>query len=110
MRPSRAIFATVRRDNPKNFATAAVVTNGSILLNLDATVSSTKYSCLHWEQGLCSGAGSLRLNCDLKEFKHVASTVSAGAPLSPSIMTLGIRAGSHRASRRIATEPWVSHR
>jgi hypothetical protein len=98
MRPSRAIFATVRRDNPKNFATAAVVTNGSILLNLDATVSSTKYSCLHWEQGLCSGVGSLRFNCDLKEFKHVASTVSTGPPLSSSILTLGIHAGSHRVS------------
>jgi hypothetical protein len=73
MRPSRAIFATVRRDNPKNFATSAVVANGSILLNLDATVASTKYSRAHWEQGLCSGVDSLRFNCDLKEFKHHAS-------------------------------------
>jgi len=90
MRPSRAIFATVRRDNPKNFAISAVVANGSILLNLGATVASTKYSRAHWEQGLCSGVGSLRFNCDLKEFKHHASHCFNWAPPSSSwIVTAG---------------------
>jgi hypothetical protein len=50
--------------------------------NLDATVASTKYSvCKHWEQGPCSWVGSLRFSCDLREFKHVASTVSTEPPV-----------------------------
>jgi hypothetical protein len=73
-----------------------------------ARAASTNGSGGHWEHGLCSCMGSLRFSCDLKEFKHVASTVPTGPPLSPSILTLGIHAGSHQAPKKIATEPWLS--
>jgi len=74
----RARYRTCLREQHKKAAARAASTNGS---------------GGHWEQGLCSGVGSLRFSCDLKGFRHVASIVSAGAPLSPSILTLGIRAG-----------------
>ena len=89
----RARYRTCLREQHKKAAPRAASTNGS---------------GGHWEHGLRSCMGSLRFNCDLKEFKHVASTVSTGPPLSSSILTLGIHAGSHRVSERIATEPWLS--
>ena len=74
----------------------------------DARAASTNGSGIHWEQGSCSWVGSLQFNCDLREFKHVASAVPTGPPLSPSILTLGIHAGSHRCLGTRHIWPWLS--
>ena len=76
----RARYRTCLREQHKKAAARAASTNGS---------------GGHLEQGPCSWVGSLRFNCDLKEFKHYASHCSTGPPLSSSILTLGIHAGSH---------------